>query len=98
MHLIRHNLDVMHIEINVFDNTFSNVMDINRKKKHNLNARKDLKIICNRLKFELDERRPNVMPKAIYTLMKNQKRRICERIHGLKFPDGYSLTLLAALT
>ncbi|KAL0462817.1 UNVERIFIED_CONTAM: hypothetical protein Slati_0169300 [Sesamum latifolium] len=37
-HLIRHNLDVMHIEKNVFDNIFNSVMDIKGKMKDNLNA------------------------------------------------------------
>ncbi|KAL0361017.1 UNVERIFIED_CONTAM: hypothetical protein Sradi_3786200 [Sesamum radiatum] len=46
-HLIRHNLGVMHIEKNVFDDVFNTVMDIKEKTKDNLNARKDLKIICN---------------------------------------------------
>ncbi|KAL0401997.1 UNVERIFIED_CONTAM: hypothetical protein Slati_4229600 [Sesamum latifolium] len=50
-HLIRHNLDVMHIEKNVFDNIFNTMMDIKGKTKDNLNARKDLQIICNRPKF-----------------------------------------------
>ncbi|KAK4402998.1 hypothetical protein Sango_1040500 [Sesamum angolense] len=53
----------------------------------------DLKIICNRLELEFDERRPNVMPKAVYTLGKEQKRRVCEWIRGLKFPDGYASNL-----
>ncbi|KAL0371870.1 UNVERIFIED_CONTAM: hypothetical protein Scaly_0868600 [Sesamum calycinum] len=68
MLLIRHKLDVMHIEKNVFDNIFNTIMDIKRKMNDNMNARRDLKIICTRL--ELDERRPSVMPKAVYTLAK----------------------------
>ncbi|KAL0289358.1 UNVERIFIED_CONTAM: hypothetical protein Scaly_2706000 [Sesamum calycinum] len=36
---------------------------------------RDLKIICNRRELELDECRPNVMPKVVYTLVKEQKRR-----------------------
>ncbi|KAL0434381.1 UNVERIFIED_CONTAM: hypothetical protein Slati_2772400 [Sesamum latifolium] len=85
---IRHNLNVMHIEKNIFDNIFNTVMDIKEKTKDNLNTRMDLKSICNRPKLELDERRPNIMPKAAYTLTKEQKRRVCEWIKGLKFPDG----------
>ncbi|KAL0433736.1 UNVERIFIED_CONTAM: hypothetical protein Slati_2707900 [Sesamum latifolium] len=66
----------MHIEKNVFDNIFNTVMDINGKTKDNLNARQDLKSICNRPELELDECRPNVMPKAAYTLSKEQKRKV----------------------
>ncbi|KAL0462836.1 UNVERIFIED_CONTAM: hypothetical protein Slati_0171200 [Sesamum latifolium] len=61
--------------------------------KGNLNARMDLKSICNRPELELDERRQNVMPKAAYTLTKEQKMRVCEWIIGLKFPDGYATNL-----
>ncbi|KAL0417048.1 UNVERIFIED_CONTAM: hypothetical protein Slati_3536700 [Sesamum latifolium] len=68
-------------------------MDIKGKTKDNLNAQKDLKIICNRPELEVDERRPNVMPKAVYTLTREQKRRICEWITRLKFSDGYASNL-----
>ncbi|KAL0396383.1 UNVERIFIED_CONTAM: hypothetical protein Scaly_0086700 [Sesamum calycinum] len=88
--MIWHNLDVKHIEKNLFDNIFNTVMDIEKKMKDNLNAWKDLKIICNRPELELDEQRPNTMSKAVYTLMKEQKRRICEWIRGLTFPNGYA--------
>nr|KYP50097.1 hypothetical protein KK1_028172 [Cajanus cajan] len=36
--LLRHNLDVMHIEKNVFENIFHTVMDIKKKTKDNENA------------------------------------------------------------
>ncbi|KAL2227583.1 UNVERIFIED_CONTAM: hypothetical protein Sindi_2117000 [Sesamum indicum] len=45
-HMIRHNLDVMHIEKNVFDT----VMDIKKKMKDARNVWKDLNIICGRPK------------------------------------------------
>ncbi|KAL0310475.1 UNVERIFIED_CONTAM: hypothetical protein Scaly_2924800 [Sesamum calycinum] len=54
----------------------SYVMDIKKKTKDNMNGRRDLKIICNRLELELDERKSNVMPKVVYTLAKEQKRRV----------------------
>ncbi|KAL0373087.1 UNVERIFIED_CONTAM: hypothetical protein Scaly_0990300 [Sesamum calycinum] len=37
--------------------------------------------------------RPNVMPKAVYNVAKEQKRRICEWISHLKFSDGYASNL-----
>nr|GFA67370.1 hypothetical protein [Tanacetum cinerariifolium] len=39
--LIRHNLDVMHVEKNVFDNIFNTVMDDKDKTKDNVKARQD---------------------------------------------------------
>ncbi|KAL0358497.1 UNVERIFIED_CONTAM: hypothetical protein Sangu_0699100 [Sesamum angustifolium] len=83
----------MHIEKNMFDNIFNTVMDIKGKSKDNLNARKDLAIICNRPELQVDERRLNVMPKAVYTLTKDQKRKVCEWVKCLRFPDGYASNL-----
>lgn len=40
---IRHNLDVMHIEKNVFDNLVNTILDDKTKSKDNLSARKDLR-------------------------------------------------------
>ena len=44
--LIRHNLDVMHIEKNVLDNVFNTIMDVKGKTKDNAKARTDLKEYC----------------------------------------------------
>ncbi|KAL0433979.1 UNVERIFIED_CONTAM: hypothetical protein Slati_2732200 [Sesamum latifolium] len=87
MYMIWHNLDVMYIEKNVFDNIFNTVIDIKGKMKDNLNAQKDLKIICNRPELVVDERRSNVKLIAVYTLTNDQKRRICEWIHHFNFSD-----------
>ncbi|KAL0389045.1 UNVERIFIED_CONTAM: hypothetical protein Scaly_0261600 [Sesamum calycinum] len=38
-------------------------------------------------------KRLNAIPKVVYTLMKEQKKRICEWIRGLKFPDGYASSI-----
>ncbi|KAL0427829.1 UNVERIFIED_CONTAM: hypothetical protein Slati_2957700 [Sesamum latifolium] len=61
--------------------------------KDNLNARKDLQIICNRPELEVDERGPYVMPKAVYSLTRDQKKRIFEWVTRLKFPDDYASNL-----
>ncbi|KAL0416811.1 UNVERIFIED_CONTAM: hypothetical protein Slati_3513000 [Sesamum latifolium] len=61
--------------------------------KNNLNARKDLKIRCNRPELEMDGRRPNIMSKVVYTLTKEQKMRTCEWISHLKFSNSYASNL-----
>ncbi|KAL2249440.1 UNVERIFIED_CONTAM: hypothetical protein Sindi_2417700 [Sesamum indicum] len=73
MHMIRHNLDIMHIEKNVFDNIFDTVMNIKGKTKDNWNVEKNLKIICNQPKLKVDERRQNISPKP-YIVMKLPER------------------------
>ena len=50
--LIRHNLDVMHIEKNVFENVFNTVMQVEGKTKDNEKAREDLKVLCRRPELE----------------------------------------------
>ena len=46
--LLHHNLDVMHIEKNVFENIFNTVMDVKGKTKDNIKARLDVVLFCNR--------------------------------------------------
>ncbi|KAL0379207.1 UNVERIFIED_CONTAM: hypothetical protein Sradi_3226200 [Sesamum radiatum] len=91
--MIRHNLDVMHIEKNVFDNIFNTVMNIKGKTKDNLNARKDVEIICDRPEIAVSGDRPGSMTKAVYTLDRDQKRKIFEWIKSLRFPDGNTSNL-----
>ncbi|KAL0329075.1 UNVERIFIED_CONTAM: hypothetical protein Sradi_4894200 [Sesamum radiatum] len=93
MLMIRHNLNVIHIKKNVFDDIFNMVMNIKEKTKDNMNTRRDLKIICKHPELELDKSRPNVMTKAFYTMAKEQKRRVCEWICGLNFSYGYVYNL-----
>ncbi|WMV51044.1 hypothetical protein MTR67_044429 [Solanum verrucosum] len=46
--LLQHNLDVMHIEKNYFDNLFNTMMDVKGKAKDNPKARMDIKEYCRR--------------------------------------------------
>lgn len=88
---LRHNLDVMHIEKNNFDNVFYTVLDAKDRTKDNLKARFDLQDMHLR-----DELHPIVvgtktmMPKARYTLNKAQVKLVCQWVKDLKLPDGYS--------
>lgn len=89
--LIRHNLDVMHIEKNVFDNIINTVMDVKGKTKDNPKARLDLEEICRHPALHLIEEGNGKLkqPKSIFSLEKEDKGRLCRWIQGLKFPDGY---------
>jgi len=51
--LLRHNLDVMHIEKNFFENVFNTVMDVKGKTKDNEKARMDVAEYCLRGDLEL---------------------------------------------
>lgn len=86
--LVRHNLDVMHIEKNVFDNIFNTILNIEGKTKDNDKSRADLKNLCQRPELEKSEA-TGKYPKACYTLDTSQKKILCEWVKNLKFPDGY---------
>ena len=53
---MRHNLDVMHIERNVFENVFHTVMDNKEKSKDNEKARLDLAKYCYRKELLLKKK------------------------------------------
>ncbi|XP_052117681.1 uncharacterized protein LOC110281750 [Arachis duranensis] len=93
--LIRHNLDVMHIENDVFDNIFNTIMDIKEKTKDNAKARMDLSLYCKRKNLELPNQSGGkiIKPKANYTFTLQQKRAICEWVKELRMPDGYGSNL-----
>ncbi|XP_029126265.1 uncharacterized protein LOC109793794 isoform X1 [Cajanus cajan] len=93
--LLRHNLDVMHIEKNFFDNIFNTVMNVPNKTKDNEKARKDLALYCRRKDLELKPQNNGKMlkPKANYILTVEQAKLVYQWIKELRMPDGYSSNL-----
>ncbi|GJX25674.1 transposon, En/Spm-like protein [Tanacetum coccineum] len=86
--LIRHNLDLMHIEKNFFENLFHTIMGT-LKTKDNVKARKDIEIYCDRPELHIFKvRNKDMKPKASYTLSKPQLQNVCEWMTKIKFPDG----------
>ena len=93
--LLRHNLNVMHIEKNFFSNIFNTVMDVKGKTKDNDKARKDLTLHCRRPDLELKlQANGNILkPKANYTLSTGESKLVYQWIKELCMPDGYSSNL-----
>ncbi|XP_021728483.1 uncharacterized protein LOC110695577 [Chenopodium quinoa] len=97
--LIRHNLDVMHIEKKVFDNVFHTVMDVKGKTKDNVKARRDLGEYCKRRKLEAQDvvnskgEKRTLKPNAPFVFPKEKRKLIYEWVKKLKFPDGYASNL-----
>ncbi|XP_042973519.1 uncharacterized protein LOC122305193 [Carya illinoinensis] len=88
---LRHNLDVMHIEKNIFDNILCTLMNIPGKNKDNINSRHDLEILRFRKELHLKhEDKCITMPHALYTLHGDEKRKFCEWLADVKFPDGFA--------
>jgi len=85
--MIRHNLDVMHIEKNVFDNVFNTVLNVKDKTKDNPKARLDMLTYCDRPQLAKDA--SGKYPKAAYTIDNEAKDILFDWVKSLKFPDGY---------
>ncbi|XP_056685978.1 uncharacterized protein [Spinacia oleracea] len=94
--LIRHNLDVMHIEKNVCETLLGTLLDIEGKSKDNMKARLDLEEMNIRKSLHpiRDPNNPTEIPKefppAPFTLSLEQKRNMCNFLTSVKFPDGYA--------
>ncbi|XP_021775699.1 uncharacterized protein LOC110739547 [Chenopodium quinoa] len=93
--LIRHNLDVMHIEKNFFDQLIHTVMDVKKLTCDTPSTRNDIAKYCKRPQLHLqeDDRGKEVMPKSLFALDKAQRKVLCEWVKQLRFPDGYASNL-----
>ncbi|XP_050229228.1 uncharacterized protein LOC126678370 [Mercurialis annua] len=88
--LIRHNLDVMHIEKNVCDSVLGTVMNIKGKTKDTLNSRYDLVSLGIRPELHpIDKGDKVCIPMARYTLSNTEKDAVCKMLASLKTPDGF---------
>ena len=67
-------------------------MNVEKKTKDNLNARKDLKLLCTRRELYLKDFNNGKfqMERGKYTLDTNQIKTVCEWTSNLKFLDGYA--------
>ncbi|GKC33712.1 hypothetical protein Tco_1046096 [Tanacetum coccineum] len=80
--VLGHNLDVMHIKKNVFENIFNTVMNT-PKTKDNIKARMDIKKYCNRPDLHVWNQNSKVLKtKASYTLSKRQVKKFYTLVHG----------------
>ena len=88
--LLRHNLDVMHIEKNICDSVLGTMMNVKEKTKDGPKARKDLQLLD--IKHWLHP--VNVggaiqYPEAPFTLSSDNKKRLCKFLKDLRLPDGF---------
>ena len=92
---LRHNIDIMHTEKNVFDNIFYTILDDKQKSKDNLKSRYD----CQELRVhrELWIQEDGAKPHAPYVLSKEQLNKLFKWIDMLKLPDGYASNLSRCL-
>ena len=88
--LLKHNLDVMHIEKNALE-AFLNTMLQNDKSKDMLKARQDLETLRVRKELWL-VKKPNGKidkPHPKYSFTAENRKRFCKFIKGVRLPDGF---------
>lgn len=91
---VRHNLDVMHIEKNVYESIIGTLLNILGKTKDGVKIRNDLVAMSlrNELAPQVNEK-GTYLPQTFYTLSKEEKIVMCETLRDFKVPDGCSLNL-----
>jgi hypothetical protein len=90
--LLRHNLDVMHIEKNVWDNILGTILDIKGKEKDDYAARKDLQEMNLRPKLHpyTGEDGKTYLPTACHTMSNEDKIHFLKVIKNLRELDRYA--------
>ncbi|XP_060213848.1 uncharacterized protein LOC132641015 [Lycium barbarum] len=89
--LLRHNLDVMHIEKNISESVIGTLLDIEGKTKDTLKSRLDIQEM--RIKKPLHPIKSGdkyILPPASYTMSKTEKLQFCQLVKEVKFPDAYA--------
>ncbi|XP_077248875.1 uncharacterized protein LOC143888370 [Tasmannia lanceolata] len=90
--LLRHNLDVMHIEKNVCDSVIGTLLNIEGKTKDIVKARLDLQEMGLRrtLHTVTTIRNKTYLPSTCFTMSPKEKEVLCNILKDVKLPDGYS--------
>ncbi|XP_021758007.1 uncharacterized protein LOC110723041 isoform X1 [Chenopodium quinoa] len=89
--LLRHNLDVMHIEKNICDSILGTIMNINGKTKDTLKSRLDLKAMGVRSTLHpIEDGDKFKLPPAPFTFSASEKKTFCNFLKELKVLDGFS--------
>ncbi|CAN6720291.1 unnamed protein product [Malus baccata var. baccata] len=87
--LIRHNLDVIHIEKNICDSVVGTLLGI-EKSKDGLAARADLEVLnIRRSQHPHREGNRTFLPSALFTLKREEKTAFCNVLSTIRIPDGY---------
>ena len=93
---MRHSLDVMYVEKNIYDSLVSTLLHIPGKTKDGISARLDLVDmgIRERLHPQLrEDGKRAYMGLAAHTLSKAEKKSLCGCLYDIKVPQGYSSNL-----
>lgn len=97
---LRHCLDVMHIEKNIFDNLIGTLLGVDGKSKDTEKARRDLEDMRIRKELHLKKRADGSFekPPALYTLSQIERLQFCEFLKSIKYPDGYAANISSCVS
>lgn len=98
--LLRHNLDMMHIEKNICESIIGTLLNMKGKTKDNLNSRKDLEEmgIAKKLRRKNDGSSSSKGTAPPYVFLKEEKQVFCKRLFNLRPPDGYSSNIASRVS
>jgi len=89
--LVRHNLDVMHIEKNICESILGTLLDMAGKFKDNEKARLDMQHLgMKKDQHPLVMNDKYTLPLALHSLGQDDKVYLCKFLQGVKMPDGYA--------
>ncbi|XP_065855861.1 uncharacterized protein [Euphorbia lathyris] len=89
--LLRHNLDVMHIEKNICDNLLGTLLNLDGKSKDNYKERLDLIDMNIRHELHPTGHASSIrLPHACYTMSSQEKEIFLTVLKNMKVPDGYA--------
>ncbi|XP_074373883.1 uncharacterized protein LOC141714249 [Apium graveolens] len=94
--LLRHKLDIMHIEINICDNILGTLLNIPGKSKDHLNARLDLQEMGIRkdlYPFKSSDGKHLQIRAAIFDMTNQEKYIFCSVLKKAKLPYGYAANI-----
>ncbi|CAJ2652051.1 unnamed protein product [Trifolium pratense] len=88
---VRHFLDVMHIEKNVFESVIGTLLNVPGKSKDGIKARLDLQTMRLRKGLHpVKKGSRTYLPPTAHTLSRKEKTKLCRFLHEVKVPEGYS--------
>ena len=90
--LVRHQLNIMHIEKNVCESIYGTLLHILRKTKDGLKSRNDLveMKINDELAPTLKKNKRTFFSATCYILIRDEKIRFCKALKRIKVPGRYS--------
>ena len=86
--MLCHNLDVMHIKKNVFENLIYTLLNETRRTKDRLNTWRDLQVIS--IRKDLWPNDKGKYQPCLFTMTNTMKDAFFKVLKNVKMPDGYS--------